>query len=261
MEETNRNAQLRIVVLKLDRLYSDMIRRQVWDVWPNAIVRVYQRGLEALSAMQDDMPDLFITGVKIEDMDGLEHLEPFITTSLPILIVTSRADYRTFNMLPRVRWDGIYDGLAEGSEHLGSALRQVMQHKLYLSPSVVPHLKPPPRSILKDTLTEMQHVVLSVIGDGSTNKEAAERLGITYQTAKTHRKRIMATLGLHTQGQLMLYALRHGYVWVTLNGVMYPGFQRELQRIAGGNGAVAVPTLRMEPEPAGFQRPRLFAGN
>jgi hypothetical protein len=100
---------------------------------------------------------------------------------------------------------------------------------------------------------------LSVIGDGSYNKQAAERLGMSKETVKTHRKRIMAKLGLHTQGQLMLYALRNGYVLVTPTGVMYPGFQRTLQEIAGSKGAkVAVPAKRPEPEPEGFQRRRLF---
>lgn len=71
--------------------------------------------------------DLFVTGVKIEDMDGFEHLEPFIHTSTPILIVTSRADFRTFEMLRRVRYDGIYDGTfgwlsrTEGRWHVCSA--------------------------------------------------------------------------------------------------------------------------------------------
>src|SRR5215211_3558061 len=98
MDQTTRGAQLRIVVLKWDRLYGDMIRRQIWDVWPGAVVRVFQRGLDALTAMQDDIPDLFITGVKIQDMDGLEHLEAVTPMPFPVLIVTSRADSRTFEM-------------------------------------------------------------------------------------------------------------------------------------------------------------------
>jgi DNA-binding NarL/FixJ family response regulator len=258
MEQLDRSAQLRVVVLKWDRLYGDMIRRQIWDVWPNAVVRCYQRGLDALNAIQESMPDLFIAGAKIDDMDGLEHLEPFTRTSLPILIVTSRADLRTFNMLRDVRYDGIYDGVSEGLEHLGPALRQVIQHRLYISPSMVPKLKPPPKSILKDTLTEKEHVVLSVIGDGSDNKQAGERLMMSAQTVKTHRKRIMAKLGLHQQGQLMLYALRHGYVLVTPGGVLYPGFRRKLEKIRGE--VVAVPTKAPEPEPPSFERRRLFVG-
>ncbi len=251
-----RSAQLRIVVLKWDRLYGDMIRRQIWDVWPNAVVQVYQRGIDALAAMQETMPDLFIAGAKIEDMDGLEHLEPFVHTSVPILVVSSRADQRTFDMLREVRYDGVYDGRVEGLEHLGAALRQVIQHRLYVSPSMVPHLKPPPKSIMKDTLTEKEHVVLSVIGDGTSNKQAAERLCMSQETVKTHRKRIMAKLGLHEQGELMLYALRHGYVLVTDKGILYPGFQRTLERIRGVD--VAVRTHEPQAEPAGFRNQRLF---
>lgn len=256
MEQLDRSAQRRIVVLKWDRLYGDMIRRQVWDVWPNAVVRVYQSGLDALAAIQEATPDLFVAGAKIEDMDGLEHLEPFVHTTLPILIVTSRADFRTYNMLREVRYDGIYDGRAEGLEHLGPALRQVIQHRLYISPSMALNLRPPPRSIRKDTLTEKEHVVLSVIGDGSDNKQAAERLQMAHETVKTHRKRIMAKLGLHQQGELMLYALRHGYVLVTNTGILYPGFQRRLEKIRGAE--VAVPTKAPQPEPPTFERPRLF---
>ena len=71
-----KTATPRIVVLKGDRLYGDLICRQIKEIWRNADVQVFQRGLDALDAIQASMPDMFITGVKIEDMDGLEHLEP-----------------------------------------------------------------------------------------------------------------------------------------------------------------------------------------
>ncbi|ACB74496.1 two component transcriptional regulator, LuxR family [Opitutus terrae PB90-1] len=216
---------LRIVVLKWDRLYGDLIRRQIWDVWPNAVVQVFQRGLAALDAIQEATPNLFIAGVKIEDMDGLEHLEPFTQTELPILIVTSRADARTFKMLRHVRYDGIYDGSSEGLEHLAPALRQAMQHRLYVSPALLPFLQER-RSTTLDALTEREQIVLSVIGDGSDNAQASERLGISAKTVGTHREAIMRKLGLHQIGQLMLYALQNGYVLVTAKGVFYPGFQR-----------------------------------
>src|SRR3954466_11702730 len=126
MDATSSNAPLRIVVLKWDRLYGDLIRRQILDVWPEADVQVFQLGFDALESIQERAPDLFITGVRLDDMDGLEHLEPFIGTRLRILIVTSRADARTFRMLRALRYDGIYDGLAEGTENLATALREVM---------------------------------------------------------------------------------------------------------------------------------------
>lgn len=228
MESTAHNIPLRVVVLKWDRLYGDLIRRQVLEVWPTANVEVFQHGFDALTSIQECVPDLFITGVKIDDMDGLEHLEPFIDTRLPILVVTSRADPRTFHMLRELRYDGIYDGLAEGLENLPVALREVIEHRPYLSPTFVQHLKRP-KNITLDTLTAKEQVVMSVIGDGSDDLQAGERLGMSPNTVGTHRKAIMRKLGLHHKGELMLHAMKHGYVHVTASGVHHPGFQRRIR--------------------------------
>ena len=201
-------------------------------------MEVFQLGFDALTSIQDAVPDLFITGVRIDDMDGLEHLEPFIDTRLPILVVTSRVDTRTFNMLREVRYDGIYDGLVEGLENLTAALREVMEHRPYLSPTFVQHLKRP-KNVTLDALTEKEQVVLSVIGDGSDDVQASERLGMAPNTVGTHRKAIMRKLGLHHKGELMVHALKLGYVHVTPNGVHHPGFQRRIRGLVGSKADAA----------------------
>lgn len=236
-----KNAAPRIVVLKGDRLYGDLISRHIKDLWRNADVHVFQLGFDALDCIQAQVPDLFITGVKIDDMDGLEHLEPFIETALPILVLTSRKDARTFDLLRSIRYDGLYDGHAEGLENLPTALQQVIQRRLYVSPTMLPNLKRP-KNITLDALTEKEQMVLSVIGDGSDDQQAAERLGLSPYTVNTHRKAIMAKLKLHHKGQLMLYAVQHGYIWVTAQHVHYPGFQRRLLATAGA--AKVAPTER-----------------
>ncbi len=235
MEQVAQSIQLRVVVLKGDRLYGDLIRRQIWDVWPDAVVSVFQKGLEALAEIQEAVPDLFVTGVTIEDMDGLEHLEPFHDSPLPILVVTGRTDSRTFDMLRRVRFTGIYDAPAEGQDHLAAAMRQVARGRGYVSPSLLPFLKAP-KNVTLDALTAKEHMVLSVIGDGSDNNQASDRLGMAPYTVGTHRKRIMGKLGLHHQGELMRYALRHGYVVVVREAVYHPGFQRQLKLSDTGGG-------------------------
>lgn len=234
-----KTAAPRIVVLKADRLYGDLICRQIKELWRSATVHVFQRGLDALDAIQACTPDLFITGVKLDDMDGLEHLEPFIERDLPVLVVTSRKDARTFSLLRNVRYDGIYDAYVEGLENLRAALEAVIDRELYVSSTFVQHLKKP-KNITVDTLTEKEQMVLSVIGDGSDDQEAAVRLGLSHYTVNTHRKAVMAKLGLHHKGQLMLYALQQGYVQITPDGIYYPGFQRRIRGIAaeGKNGEV-----------------------
>jgi DNA-binding NarL/FixJ family response regulator len=117
-------------------------------------------------------------------------------------------------------------------ENLPTALQEVMQRRLYVSTTMLPNLKRP-KSITLDALTEKEQMVLSVIGDGSDDQQAAERLGLSPYTVNTHRKAIMAKMKLHHKGQLMLYALQHGYIWVSPQRIQYPGFQRRLLATAG----------------------------
>lgn len=231
-----KSAKPRIVILKADRLYGDLISRQIKELWRNADVRVFQRGMDALDSIQSSMPDLFITGVYVDDMDGLEHLEPFAERDLPILVVTSRKDARTFSLLREVRYDGIFDALAEGMANLRTAVDEVMDRQLYLSPSIVPLLKKP-KNVTRDALTQKEQMVLSVIGDGSDDQRAGQRLGLSPFTVSTHRKAIMGKLGLHHKGQVMLYALQQGYVQITPKAVHQPGFQRRLRVVAEGKAA------------------------
>ncbi|MGH7957349.1 MAG: hypothetical protein ACREH8_10090 [Opitutaceae bacterium] len=132
-----------IVVLKADRFDGERIYRQIKSLWINSQVKVFQHGLDALISIRAAKPDLFITGVYIEDMDGLQHLEPFIKCDLPILVVTARKDARTFRLLRNLRYDGIFDAAAEGMGKLQLAMDEVMEHQLYISSSLVPHIEKP----------------------------------------------------------------------------------------------------------------------
>lgn len=231
MEDSFPSDQLRMVVLKWDRLPGDLIRQTISKVWAHADVCVFQRGFDALEAIYANAPDMFITGVKVPDMDGLEHLEPFVETRLPILIVTSRPDLRMFHMLDKLRFNGIFDARVEGWDELAKALRLVLQRERYFSPTLLEFMGRT-RKTTSEPLTEMEELVLSVIGDGSDDQQASERLAVSTVTVASHRKRIMGKLKLHHRGQLMNYAMIHGYVVRIGDGVFQPGFQRKL---AAGN--------------------------
>lgn len=55
---------------------------------------------------------------------------------------------------------------------------------------------------LGNRLTPREHEVLSLILAGTTNKEAARRLGISPRTVEVHRNHIMKKVGAHNAVQL-----------------------------------------------------------
>ena len=61
-----------------------------------------------------------------------------------------------------------------------------------------------------ESLTSREREVLHFVAEGLTNNEIATRLGIDSQTAETDRSGLMKKLELHTQADLIRFALRQG---------------------------------------------------
>jgi DNA-binding CsgD family transcriptional regulator len=61
-------------------------------------------------------------------------------------------------------------------------------------------------------LTAREREVLHLAAEGRTNTEIATRLGISSRTAETHRSNLMHKLDLHTQADLIRFALRRGII-------------------------------------------------
>lgn len=63
-----------------------------------------------------------------------------------------------------------------------------------------------------DSLTPREREVLQLLADGLDNREAAARLHVSPRTHRNHVTNILAKLGVHSQLQALLFALRYGVV-------------------------------------------------
>ena len=63
-----------------------------------------------------------------------------------------------------------------------------------------------------ETLTTREREVLHLVTEGHTNARIGERLGISPRTADTHRTNLMRKLHLHSQTDLVRYALQRGII-------------------------------------------------
>ncbi len=66
-----------------------------------------------------------------------------------------------------------------------------------------------------DGLTEREREVLTLIADGLSNQEVADKLVISVKTVERHRANILAKLGLHSRTELVKYAIRKGLIQVS----------------------------------------------
>jgi DNA-binding NarL/FixJ family response regulator len=54
--------------------------------------------------------------------------------------------------------------------------------------------------------------VLQLLAEGRSAKEIASSLGISARTVEFHKYQMMETLGLHTNSELIHFAIKHGLV-------------------------------------------------
>ncbi len=67
------------------------------------------------------------------------------------------------------------------------------------------------------SLSPREMEILELICQGASNKEIADRLGISYQTVKNHVTAVLHKLEVSDRTQAVLYALKHG--WFTLEDI------------------------------------------
>jgi DNA-binding NarL/FixJ family response regulator len=93
------------------------------------------------------------------------------------------------------------------------AIKTVLAGGIFLSPSVQRlRSKMQADPVFFDRiLTKTEQEVLTLAGQGLSNEEIAQALGIREQTAGVHRKHIMNKLDLHTQADLIRYAIKKGF--------------------------------------------------
>ena len=103
------------------------------------------------------------------------------------------------------------------ADAVANAVRAAHAGEVHLDPAVARLLaqrmrerKTAPQPI--EPLTEREKEVLSLVGQGASNKEIASALFITERTARTHVSNILGKLGLSSRTQAALYAVEHKLV-------------------------------------------------
>jgi DNA-binding NarL/FixJ family response regulator len=104
------------------------------------------------------------------------------------------------------------------SVELVAALRAALEGETYLTPKLAADVleamkRGPERS--RDpgaALTLRQREVLQLLAEGRSAKEIAATLSISTRTVEFHKYQMMETLGLHTNAELIHFAIKHGVV-------------------------------------------------
>jgi len=179
-------------------------------------------GEEAIDLAAELHPDVVLMDLRMPRCDGVEATRRLREhdPNVNVLMLTTYADDRSVIDALRAGARG-YLTKDASAEEIHRALQQVTRGQAAIDPAVQHHLldalaakpsvhlaEPAPR--LPDGLTPREAEVLSLIAQGLSNAEIADRLVVNETTVKSHINHLFAKTGVRDRAQAVTYAYQHG---------------------------------------------------
>jgi DNA-binding NarL/FixJ family response regulator len=203
----------RITVLLADdhSLVRRGFRRLLEDDDAIAVVGEAANGDEAVAMASQLNPAVVVMDVAMPGTNGLAATKQIVAShpKIAVLMLSMHAE----ETLVRQALDSGARGYVLKNAldlDLASAVKKVAAGETVLDPSLN---KP---AALKGerthALTPRELEVLRLICSGMSNREVAEKLGLSVNTVAVHRANIMNALGVHKTAELVVYAITNGLV-------------------------------------------------
>ena len=173
-------------------------------------------GREAVELAEKLHPDVVVMDVAMPELNGIEATRRLASSS-PHSRVLALSMHKDSVYVREILRAGARGYLLKDSidTDLINAVRAVARGDGYISPGVSDAVLSDYRRHVSDPLdllTSREREVLQMIAESKTNKEIAASLNLSVYTVEAHRGKIMEKLNLHSTGELVRFAVRHGLI-------------------------------------------------
>ena len=170
---------------------------------------------EALEAFKKKLPDIVILDVTLKNANGIEVLKN-LKVHFPNIrvLMLSMHDENLYALRALKAGAQGYIMKAAATEKVVQAIRQILSGELYLSDvmakktmaQLVGRRKEPGASPLED-LSDRELEVFTMVGEGLTTRQIAEKLHLSVKTIETHKAHIKEKLNLQSATELVQHAI------------------------------------------------------
>lgn len=171
--------------------------------------------------LNESSADLLILDLGMPGVSGFQFISNLKTAwpELRVLVLTANVEPRSVRAAFSAGADGYLTKSGDPSE-LITAIDAIRNGNAYVAEEVrfavdqhdgSKEIPEPTAAIISPvTLTRRERQILGMIPHGVSNRDIANRLGISLLTARKHRENLMRKLDLHSGAELTAYAVRLG---------------------------------------------------
>jgi DNA-binding NarL/FixJ family response regulator len=183
------------------------------------LVGIVEDGRALVEAAQKLNPDVIVADITMPHLNGLEALGQLKKHNPRVKVV-----FLTMHQEVAYARRALEAGAAgfvlkhSAAAELVTAVRAALDGKTYLTPALAGEVLqsirrgPAETSDPSARLTPRQREILQLLAEGRSAKEIAGTLAISARTVEFHKYQMMESLRLHTNAELIHFALKHGIV-------------------------------------------------
>ena len=207
---------VRIAIADDHPIFRDGLRRLLESEPGFSVVAEAADGLEAIRITQDIQPDILLLDVAMPRMGGVEALPGLQSSATRVVLLTAGIDPADLLRAIQLGARGIV--LKESvTRQLIDGIYRVMNGKYVIGSGIADDLAHAVRQVetpatRKYGLTARELEIVAAIVAGASNRDIADRLGISLQTVKHHLTNVFDKTGASSRLELALLALRQNLV-------------------------------------------------
>jgi DNA-binding NarL/FixJ family response regulator len=209
---------IRVLIADDHTLFRNGLRALLASIPDIEVIGEASNGREALRLANELQPDVILMDIQMPDLNGIEATRQILHTSphVGIIVLTMFQDDDSVFAVMRA---GARGYVLKGADQavLLRAMRAVANGESLFSPEIAARLmqffaslEPASRPELFPELTDREREILSLIADGQTNAEIAEKLVISMKTVRNHVSNIFSKLQVADRTQAAIRAREVG---------------------------------------------------